>query len=244
VVATGYPVIVKTETSKALECKLDNTAVTMNNQHLFPQSPEHASYNTLNSFPSGSSYNSGLVTDTDEELNYARVQARRDCEQGYETFNIQVENVTTYPQYETVCVADMLYPSDSNPNKYLPDRQIRSNHISAKSIHLLPSALKVHNQQINTISLQPDFGDENIRVPQELLALYAQVDKTKKIINRCEGKGEEELEDGTTPINESTIQRTARLLEDSSDLYLSEVHGTYEPLELLPEPLQYIPPPL
>jgi hypothetical protein len=212
--------VVATDASKTTtESKLENTACSVTNHHnLFPQPGEHSNYNTLHSFPSMSSYNSTLATDTDEELNYARIKARKNCEPNYEAIKVQVERVAVYPDYETVHSLQQFIGDPSyepvHPS-HIQERQMRPNHISSRSIHLLPSALKAYTPQPNNIMMHPDIGDGNIagRVPQEILALYAQVDKTKKVRYRDQND-EDNLED-VMEISDTALQ-DAMLLDESS----------------------------
>ena len=164
-----------------------------------PQEPN--CYDTLQSFPSVSSYNSTVVTDIEQDPNYARIKRgdadgegarscmqekpRRPINSGYETVHIRAdsEHPVSIPEYETVRNLQQM-GADSSYEIVHPNGSVGSlNKSKSKIRRSIPSALKMFLQP----SSKPNESEMcDGAVPAEIMALYAQVDKTKKRKYRCE----------------------------------------------------------
>jgi hypothetical protein len=163
----------------------------------FTQTQEPACYDALQSFPSVSSYNSTVVTDIEQDPNSVRVKRGdadgegtqdRDCMQekprrtlnsGYETVHIHRDgdHPIKIPEYETVrnlqqMAADSAYETVQS-NGSIGSLSKSKNRICRS----IPSALKIFLQP-SSKSTESELCDG--AVSAEIMALYAQVDKTKK----------------------------------------------------------------
>ncbi|PNF36402.1 hypothetical protein B7P43_G16823, partial [Cryptotermes secundus] len=163
----------------------------------FTQTQEPACYDTLQSFPSVSSYNSTVVTDIEHDPNNIRIKRGdadgegtqdRDCMQekprrplntGYETVHIRrdSDHPIKIPEYETVRNLQQM-AADSTYETVQSNGSISSLSKSRNRIYRsVPSALKIFLQPSSKPS-ESELCDG--AVPAEIMALYAQVDKTKK----------------------------------------------------------------
>lgn len=169
----------------------------------FTQTQEPACYDTLQSFPSVSSYNSTVVTDIEHDPNNIRIKRGdadgegtqdRDCMQekprrplntGYETVHIRrdSDHPIKIPEYETVRNLQQM-AADSTYETVQSNGSISSLSKSRNRIcRSVPSALKIFLQPSSKPS-ESELCDG--AVPAEIMALYAQVDKTKKRRYRCD----------------------------------------------------------
>lgn len=163
----------------------------------FTRTPEPTCYDTLQSFPSVSSYNSTVVTDIDQDPNNVRMKRgdadgdrahegecmqerpRRHLNSGYETVHIRRDgdHPLRIPDYETVRNLQQM-ATDSTYECVQPNGSIGSLGKSKNRMcHSIPSALKIFLQPSAKLS-ESELIDGT--VPAEIMALYAQVDKTKK----------------------------------------------------------------
>lgn len=163
----------------------------------FTRTQEPTCYDTLQSFPSVSSYNSTVVTDTDQDPNNVRMKRgdadgegahegecmqerpRRPLNSGYETLHIRRDgdHAVRIPEYETVRNFQQV-ATDSTYECVQPNGSIGSLGKSKNRIgHSIPSAFKIFLQPSTKLS-ESELCDGT--VPAEIMALYAQVDKTKK----------------------------------------------------------------
>jgi len=163
----------------------------------FTRTQEPACYDKLQSFPSISSYNSTVVTDIDQDPNYSRIKRgdadgegaqtreciqeklRRPLNAGYETVHIQrdSDHPIRIPEYEMVRNLQQT-ATDSTYEIVQPNGSIGSLGKSKNKIcRSIPSALKLFLQPPSK-PMESELCDG--AVPAEIMALYAQVDKTKK----------------------------------------------------------------
>lgn len=163
----------------------------------FTQTREPACYDTLQSFPSVSSYNSTVVTDIEQDPNNIRIKRGdadgegtqdRDCMQeeprrplnsGYETVHIQRDSdpPIKIPEYEIVRNLQQM-AADSTYETVQSNGSIGSLSKSKNRIcRSIPSAFKIFLQP-SSKPTESELCDG--AVPAEIMALYAQVDKTKK----------------------------------------------------------------
>lgn len=166
----------------------------------FTRPQEPTCYDTLQSFPSVSSYNSTVVTDIEQDPNYARIKlgdadgegaragmqekTRRPINSGYETVHICVDSdrPVSIPEYETVRNLQQM-AADSTYEIVQPNGSIGSLKSKSKIRRSIPSALKMFLQP-SSKPTESEMCDG--AVPAEIMALYAQVDKTKKRKYRCD----------------------------------------------------------
>ena len=189
------------QTAMALQPRCTSTArddAQANNMlPYFTRTQEPTCYDTLQSFPSVSSYNSTVVTDVDQDPNNVRMKRgdadgegtldgdcmqerpRRPLNCGYETVHIRRDGdyPVRIPEYETVRNLQQM-ATDSTYECVQPNGSIGSLGKSKNRIcHSIPSALKIFLQPPLKLS-ESELCDGT--VPAEIMALYAQVDKTKK----------------------------------------------------------------
>lgn len=175
----------------------DDTAQANDMLAYFTRTQEPTCYDTLQSFPSVSSYNSTVVTDIDQDPNNVRMKRgdadgdrahegecmqerpRRHLNSGYETVHIRrdSDHPLRIPDYETVRNLQQM-ATDSTYECVQPNGSIGSLGKSKnRTCHSIPSALKIFLQPSAKLS-ESELCDGT--VPAEIMALYAQVDKTKK----------------------------------------------------------------
>lgn len=164
----------------------------------FTQTREPPCYDTLQSFPSVSSYNSTVVTDTEQDPKNTRMKRgdadgegaqtiecmqeipRQPLSSGYETVCIRRDSdypIIRIPEYETVRNLQQMAP-DSTYEIVQPNGSINSlGKSKSRMCRSIPSALKIFLQP----SSKPNESELcDGAVSAEIMALYAQVDKTKK----------------------------------------------------------------
>ncbi|XP_021927670.1 uncharacterized protein LOC110833660 isoform X3 [Zootermopsis nevadensis] len=164
----------------------------------FTQTQEPTCYDTLQSFPSVSSYNSTVVIDTDQDPNNTRIKRgdadgegaqtiecmhetpRQPLSSGYETVCIQRDSdypIIRIPEYEMVRNLQQM-PPDSTYEIVQPNGAVGSlGKSKSRMCRSIPSALKIFLQP-SSKPTESELCDG--AVPAEIMALYAQVDKTKK----------------------------------------------------------------
>lgn len=164
----------------------------------FTRTQEPTCYDALQSFPSVSSYNSTVVTDTEQDPNNARIKRgdadgegaqtieymqetpRQSFNSGYETVCIRRDSdypIIRIPEYEMVRNLQQM-PPDSTYEIVQPNGAIGSLGKSKNRMcRSIPSALKIFLQP-SSKPTESELCDG--AVPAEIMALYAQVDKTKK----------------------------------------------------------------
>lgn len=163
----------------------------------FTRTQEPACYDTLQSFPSVSSYSSTVVADADRDPNNVRMKRgdadgershegecvqerpRRQLSSGYETVHIRRDDdhPLRIPDYETVRNLQQM-AADSTYECVQPNGSVGSLGKSKNRMYnSIPSAFKIFLQPSAKMS-ESELCDGT--VPAEIMALYAQVDKTKK----------------------------------------------------------------
>ncbi|XP_068082212.1 uncharacterized protein [Anabrus simplex] len=145
---------------------------------LFSRNQENLRYDTLQSFPSASSYNSTVVTDV-EDHNFSRMKSQ-------EKLRRPPNSVYECMKLRPTCSHDPADPSRSlqqlaaeSSYEMFQSKEMPGNTVKAKgkTTRSFPAALKLFLQP-SSKAAESELNEGP--APTEVLALYAQVDKSKK----------------------------------------------------------------
>ncbi|GLH02722.1 Sushi, von Willebrand factor type A, EGF and pentraxin domain-containing protein 1 [Gryllus bimaculatus] len=189
-ITTSTTATVTTAPPQVLSATIDKVSVPATTMlPLFTQGQEHSKYDTLQSFPSVSSYNSTVATDIEDEHHFNRMKRieqgivsermRRPPNSVYDTMRLHAapDHAQVDPEYETVRSLQQL-AAESSYDLIHPNGLVGTlNKPKGKQGRSIPSALKMFLQP-SSKPTESELCDGT--VPAEVLALYAQVDKSKK----------------------------------------------------------------